>query len=130
MAPVAVVLALLSSLLSGPASVRLYSDLCQEAESGDVGGHYVRLDADAAGFQLDYGATEGVVDKPVRAHRVRFDAAMGRLSFKVTTWESLSFRGSLADGLVSGEMRHGDGRTERVRLPRVDSLAPPYPACR
>ncbi len=107
-----------------------FSDLCLEKQSGDTGGHYVQISHNSRGVFLSYGATDGSIDKPVRASRTQFHSRTGQLTFKAKTWEKVSFNGKLTGQTLFGVLSHGGQGAEHVQLLKVESLSPPYPPCR
>ena len=115
--------------IAGASSARTFSDLCREPQSDDIAGRQVTLERGANGWTVAYSATEGAVDRPTSAERVRYDPRTGRLSFEVFTWERLGFVGRVAGGALRGETRDDAGRRTPVRLREV-TTAQPYPACR
>ena len=122
---------LLASRTAGaPAKVATFSDLCVEAESGDVAGRFVRLDQRAGAARVTFGNTEGALKAPVRARHVRFDSSTGALSFVVRTWELLHFQGRATPRTLVGRLQAaGAERMTAVRLTRVASAESPYPPC-
>ena len=129
-------LVLIAVLMATPAAANAptrtaFSDLCVEAQSGDVAGRFVQLDRLPGGAEVTYGYTEGALKAPVRARHVRFDPATGALSFVAHTWELSRFQGQVTPQALRGRLQAaGAERAEAVRLTRVASVDGPYPPCR
>ena len=121
-------LSMLLALASAP-SARSFSDLCREPQSDDVAGRQITLAHGSNGWTVDYSATEGAVDAPIPARRVRYYPRTGRLSFEVVTWERMRFAGRVAGHALWGEVTYDEGRRSRIRLAEVTGETP-YPACR
>jgi hypothetical protein len=122
--------ALLAALaLAAPGSTRTFSDVCREPQSDDVAGRVVTLTRRPHGWTLGYSATEGAVDEPTPARRLRYDPKTGQLSFIVVTWERISFHGRVETHALIGAISHGEGAATPIRLPEAAPSAS-YPTCR
>jgi hypothetical protein len=115
--------------------VIVYSDLCIEGESGDVGGQRISLHRFADGDSVIYEFTAGGLSTPVVASDVSVDDRTGVLTFTAAVAEN-------EQRTVIGRFS-GDGRTLTLtdnyecgnttvpmRLGRVGNFGRPPPACR
>jgi hypothetical protein len=115
--------------------VAVYSDLCVESESGDVGGQRISLHRFADGDSVIYEFTAGGLSMPLVASDVSIDDGTGVLTFTVTVAdnEERTIIGRFAkDGrtlTLTGSYDCSDV-TLPMRLRRVDNFSRPLAACR
>ena len=106
----------------------VYSNLCVEPQSGDIGGTRITLLRFADGDKVIYEYTEGAVNWPLFAQRGQVDSKTGAIGFKVQTGsETLSFEGKFTDAALTGAF---GGKSESISLPRVADLRRPMPNCK
>jgi len=105
----------------------VYSNLCVEPQSGDIGGTRIILLRLADGDRLIYEYTEGAVMWPLFAQRAKVDSKAGTISFDVRAdSETLSFAGRFTDAILTGTF---SGKSDSIQLPRVTNLGRPMPTC-
>jgi hypothetical protein len=105
----------------------VYSDLCYDPPSDDMGGTRITLLRFGYGDRIVYENTEGAVNWPVFAADAKVDAKSGALSFEVKTdEETLTFRGKFDDRVLAGTL---SGRSQPLRLRRVVDPGRPVPKC-
>ncbi len=106
----------------------VYSDLCYDPPSGDIGGTRITLLRFHDGDKVLYENTEGAVNWPVFAGGAKIDAKSGALTFDVrTNEENLSFNGKFDDGVLTGTL---SGRKDPITLDRVRNLGRDMPKCK
>jgi len=115
--------------------VAVYSDLCVESESGDVGGQRISLHRFAEGDSVIYEFTAGGLSTPLVASDVSIDDGTGVLTFTVTVAdnEERTVIGRFArDGrtlTLTGGYDCGDIAVP-MRLSKISNFSRPPPACR
>lgn len=114
--------------------VAVYSDLCVEGDSGEIGGQRISLHRFAEGDSVIYEFTAGGLSMPLVASDVSIDDATGVLTFTVAVSDSeeRTIIGRFAkDGrvltLTGGYC--GDAALP-MRLNRVGDFSRPLAACR
>ena len=106
----------------------IYSDLCYDPPTGDIGGTRITLLRFGYGDKIVYENTEGAVNWPVFAANAKVDAKSGALSFEVrTNEETLTFQGKFDDRMLTGSL---SGRSQPLRLRRVADASQAVPKCK
>jgi hypothetical protein len=106
----------------------VYSDLCYDKPSDDMGGTRITLLRFGYGDKIVYESTEGAVTWPVFAADAKVDAKTAALSFEVkTNEETLTFQGTFNDHALTGTL---SGRSQPLRLRRIVDLGQPVPKCK
>jgi hypothetical protein len=112
--------------------VQVYSDLCEERESGDFEGHRITLVQREGRLQARVEWSEEGPLSEARIRQVTL-APDGALAFRTSTEiADIRFRGRRTDRALAGSLMLDYGRAghiaARVRLPRVSTRR--IPACR
>jgi len=106
----------------------VYSDLCYDPPSDDMGGTRITLLRFGYGDKIVYENTEGAVTWPVFAADAKVDAKSGALTFEVkTNEETLTFQGKFDDRMLTGAL---SGRSQPLHLRRIADLGQPVPKCK
>ena len=106
----------------------VYSDLCFDPPSDDMGGTRITLLRFGYGDKIVYETTEGAVTWPVFAADAKVDTKTAALSFEVkTNEETLTFQGTFDDHKLTGTL---SGRRQPLRLRRIVDLGQPVPKCK
>jgi len=106
----------------------VYSDLCYDPPTDDMGGTRITLLRFGYGDKIVYENTEGAVTWPVFAADAKVDAKTAALSFEVkTSEETLTFKGTFDDHVLTGTL---SGRSQPLRLRRIADLGQPVPKCK
>jgi hypothetical protein len=105
----------------------VYSNLCVEPQSGDIGGTRITLLRLGDGDRVIYEYTEGAVAWPLFVARAKVDSRAGTISFEVRPEaDTLTFEGKFTDSILVGAF---SAKAEPVRLPRIADLSRPMPKC-
>ena len=106
----------------------VYSDLCYDPPSDDIGGTRITLLRFHDGDKILYENTEGAVNWPVFASNAKVDAKSGALTFELrTNEETLAFNGKFDDGVLTGTL---SGRNDPITLDRVRNIGRDMPKCK
>jgi hypothetical protein len=106
----------------------VYSDLCYDPPSDDMGGTRITLLRFHDGDKILYENTEGAVNWPVFAADAKVNAKTAALSFEVkTSEETLTFKGTFDDRVLTGTL---SGRSQPLRLRRIGDFGQPAPKCK
>ena len=106
----------------------IYSDLCYDPPSDDMGGTRITLLRFAYGDRIVYENTEGAVSWPVFAADAKVEAKTGALTFEVkANEETLIFQGKFDDRVLTGTL---SGRSQPLRLRRIVDPGQPVPKCK
>ena len=105
----------------------VYSDLCYDPPTDDMGGTRITLLRFGYGDKIVYENTEGAVTWPVFAADAKVEAKTGALTFEVkTNEETLIFQGKFDDRVLTGTL---SGRSQPLRLRRIEP-SQPVPKCK
>ncbi len=105
----------------------VYSNVCAEPQSGDIGGTRITLLRLGDGDRVIYESTDGAVMWPIFAARAKVDSRAGTISFEVRPEaDTLTFAGKFTEAVLIGTF---GGNAESVRLPRIANLSRPLPNC-
>lgn len=116
-------------------ATKVFSDTCQEKESGDVAGHIVAITRQRDGWQIKYSWSEGSLTLPLQASSIRFDQSSGKLSFAVkvagkpgTPGGTATFDGQLRNGVLTGKAKeYWETRASTAILHITQSKHPDVP---
>ncbi len=105
----------------------VYSNLCVEPQSGDIGGTGITLLRLSDGDRVIYESTDGAVMWPIFAARAKADSRAGAISFELRPEaDTLTFAGKFTETVPTGAF---GGNAESVRLPRIINISRPLPNC-
>ncbi len=106
----------------------VYSDLCYDPPTDDMGGTRITLLRFGYGDKIVYENTEGAVTWPAFAADAKVEAKIGALTFEVkTNEETLIFQGKFDDRVLTGTL---SGRSQPLRLRRIVDPGQPVPKCK
>jgi hypothetical protein len=113
--------------------IRLYSDICFHAESGDLLGTRIIVLRLRDG---DYVYFQSAEDSPSSAKAIIADNATD-IEFHIIEPDrpAIDFKGKLTDQLLSGRMEYDDGKGNKwlgdpMRLPRLDNVQKGFLTCK
>lgn len=114
--------------------VAVYSDLCLEADTGDIGGQRISLHRYADMDSLFYEYTAGALSLPVVASEVQIDDKTGVLTFAIAGQDGreriiIGRFGERGQSLTLDGGYCADG-SMAMRLARVDDFSRPLQSCK